>query len=180
VCNEKVPWYVLPSSSTSYDSITSWMASPTSHRRTSIPAFCNKQTWNHELQVKTDKNIRVRCVCVRHTLIPVLVASFTASSSLSYFGLNVTVKAQSMIRPESTQRRKKTCFSFSIQTSAEYQQSRWKMSCWPLFKHWQCVQKKKRHFPIPLSILSEEKCNDTKWYFLSQYIEVSSLQFVTA
>lgn len=34
-----------------------------------------------------------------HTLIPVLVASLTASSSLSYFGLNVTVKAQSMIRP---------------------------------------------------------------------------------
>lgn len=33
------------------------------------------------------------------TFIPVLVASLTASSSLSYFGLNVTVKAQSMIRP---------------------------------------------------------------------------------
>lgn len=43
-----------------------------------------------------------RCVCVyimNPTLIPVLVASLTASSSLSYFGLNVTVKAQSMIRP---------------------------------------------------------------------------------
>lgn len=38
-------------------------------------------------------------VFVCHTLIPVLVASLTASSSLSYFGLNVTVKAQSMIRP---------------------------------------------------------------------------------
>lgn len=35
------------------------------------------------------------------TFIPVLVASFTASNSLSYFGLNVTVKAQSIIRPES-------------------------------------------------------------------------------
>lgn len=34
------------------------------------------------------------------TLMPVLVASLTASSSLSYFGLNVTVKAQSIIRPE--------------------------------------------------------------------------------
>lgn len=34
------------------------------------------------------------------TFIPVLVASFTACNSLSYFGLNVTVKAQSMIRPE--------------------------------------------------------------------------------
>lgn len=31
---------------------------------------------------------------------PVFVASLTASSSLSYFGLKVTVKAQSMIRPE--------------------------------------------------------------------------------
>lgn len=34
------------------------------------------------------------------TLMPVLVASLTASSSLSYFGLKVTVKAQSIIRPE--------------------------------------------------------------------------------
>lgn len=34
------------------------------------------------------------------TLIPVLVASLTASSSLSYFELKVTVKAQSIIRPE--------------------------------------------------------------------------------
>ncbi len=43
------------------------------------------------------------CVCVSRTLIPVLVASLTASSSLSYFGLNVTVKAQSMIRPANRQ-----------------------------------------------------------------------------
>lgn len=33
------------------------------------------------------------------TRMPVLVASLTASSSLSYFGLKVTVKAQSIIRP---------------------------------------------------------------------------------
>lgn len=36
------------------------------------------------------------------TLMPVLVASLTASSSRSYFGLKVTVKAQSIIRPENT------------------------------------------------------------------------------
>lgn len=42
---------------------------------------------------------------VCHTLIPVLVASLTASSSLSYFGLNVTVKAQSMIRPANRQQK---------------------------------------------------------------------------
>ena len=34
---------------------------------------------------------------------PVLVASFTASSNLSYFGLKVTVKAQSMMRPAEKQ-----------------------------------------------------------------------------
>lgn len=34
------------------------------------------------------------------TLMPVLVASLTASSRPSNFGLKVTVKAQSMIRPE--------------------------------------------------------------------------------
>ena len=33
------------------------------------------------------------------TLMPVFVAALTASSSLSYFGLKATVKAQSMIRP---------------------------------------------------------------------------------
>lgn len=47
---------------------------------------------------KTIANLFV-CECLSLTLIPVLVASCTASSSLSYFGLNVTVKAQSMIRP---------------------------------------------------------------------------------
>lgn len=35
----------------------------------------------------------------RFTLIPVFVASLTASRSLSYFGLKVTVKAQSIILP---------------------------------------------------------------------------------
>lgn len=34
------------------------------------------------------------------TFIPVLVASLTASTSLSYLGLKVNVKAQSIIRPE--------------------------------------------------------------------------------
>lgn len=44
---------------------------------------------------KKHKTFSVRC----RTCIPVLVASFTASNSLSYFGLNVTVKAQSIILP---------------------------------------------------------------------------------
>ena len=39
------------------------------------------------------------------TLMPVSVASFTASSSLSYLGLKVTVKAQSIIRPVRASRR---------------------------------------------------------------------------
>lgn len=34
------------------------------------------------------------------TLIPVLVASFTAASRLSYLGLNDTVNAQSIILPK--------------------------------------------------------------------------------
>lgn len=34
------------------------------------------------------------------TLIPVLVASLTASTSLSYLGLKVKVNAQSIIRPK--------------------------------------------------------------------------------
>lgn len=34
------------------------------------------------------------------TLIPVLVASFTAARRLSYLGLNDTVKAQSIILPK--------------------------------------------------------------------------------
>ena len=34
------------------------------------------------------------------TLIPVLVASFTAANRLSYLGLNDTVNAQSIILPE--------------------------------------------------------------------------------
>jgi hypothetical protein len=34
-----------------------------------------------------------------HTFIPVLVASFTAVNSMSYLGLKVTVKAQSIILP---------------------------------------------------------------------------------
>lgn len=46
-------------------------------------------------------------VCGSCTLIPVLVASLTASSSLSYFGLNVTVKAQSIIRPADRHRGEK-------------------------------------------------------------------------
>lgn len=37
-CSPFIPWYVLPSNSTSYDSITSCMDSPTSQRRTSMPA----------------------------------------------------------------------------------------------------------------------------------------------
>lgn len=45
-----------------------------------------------------------------YTFIPVLVASFTASNSLSYFGLNVTVKAQSMIRPEIRYKLDKTIY----------------------------------------------------------------------
>jgi len=36
-------------------------------------------------------------------LIPVLVASFTAASRLSYLGLNDTVNAQSIILPEKQQ-----------------------------------------------------------------------------
>lgn len=36
------------------------------------------------------------------TFIPVFVASLTASTSLSYFGLKVKVNAQSIIRPEIT------------------------------------------------------------------------------
>ncbi|KAL7550032.1 hypothetical protein ACHAWF_014733 [Thalassiosira exigua] len=51
--------------------MTSCTVSPTSHSLTSIPA----------------------------ALIPAYVASFTASSSGSYFGLNATVHAQSMILP---------------------------------------------------------------------------------
>lgn len=35
-----------------------------------------------------------------HTFIPVLVASFTAFNNMSYLGLKVTVKAQSIILPE--------------------------------------------------------------------------------
>jgi len=56
---------------TSYDSITSYMAAPISPNLTSIPA----------------------------SLIPVFVASFTASKSLSYLGLKATVKAVSIILP---------------------------------------------------------------------------------
>lgn len=37
---------------------------------------------------------------VEFTFIPVLVASLTASTSLSYFGLKVKVNAQSIIRPK--------------------------------------------------------------------------------
>jgi hypothetical protein len=32
------PWKTFPSISTSYDSMTSWIAAPTSQSRTSIPA----------------------------------------------------------------------------------------------------------------------------------------------
>ena len=63
--------YSLPWISTVCDSITSSMASPMSHRRTSIP----------------------------DSLIPHSVASRTASRSGSYMSLNVLVNAQSMIRP---------------------------------------------------------------------------------
>lgn len=41
---------------------------------------------------------------MRVTLMPVFVASLTASSSPSNFGLKVTVKAQSIIRPERQKR----------------------------------------------------------------------------
>eukprot|EP01018_Ginkgo_biloba_P039003 Gb_20448 [translate_table: standard] len=61
----------FPLISTSYDSITSWIAAPISHKRTSMPA----------------------------SLIPVFVASLEASSSGSNMGLNATVKAQSTICP---------------------------------------------------------------------------------
>lgn len=37
--NQRIlPWYTFPLISTSYDSMTSWIAAPTSQRRTSIPA----------------------------------------------------------------------------------------------------------------------------------------------
>lgn len=39
-------------------------------------------------------------LCIIFTFIPVLVASLTASTSLSYLGLKVNVKAQSIIRPK--------------------------------------------------------------------------------
>lgn len=39
-----LPWYVFPSISTSYDSMTSWMDSPISHRRTSIPAHWERSS----------------------------------------------------------------------------------------------------------------------------------------
>lgn len=60
------------------------------------------------------------CVCVDHTLIPLLVASLTASSSLSYFGLNVTVKAQSMIRPAETPRGHQNTTATSSGTSCHH------------------------------------------------------------
>ena len=41
------------------------------------------------------------------TLMPVLVASLTASSRRSYLGLKVSVKAQSMIRPAGIYRRRR-------------------------------------------------------------------------
>ena len=63
--------YVLRLSSTSCDSITSSIASPMSHKRTSMPA----------------------------SLIPHSVASRTASSKGSYLSLKVLVNAQSMMRP---------------------------------------------------------------------------------
>lgn len=45
-----------------------------------------------------------------HTFIPVLVASFTAFNNISYLGLKVTVKAQSIILPE---REKKIIFKLT-------------------------------------------------------------------
>lgn len=75
--------------------------------QTHINASILQQTGSDEPRAAfSDKNASERgafkCVCCSRTLIPVLVASLTASSSLSYFGLNVTVKAQSMIRPAKT------------------------------------------------------------------------------
>ena len=54
---------------------------------------------------------------VYRTLIPVLVASRTASISLSYLGLNVKVKAQSIIRPEKKNRKNLLSFLSTIKHS---------------------------------------------------------------
>ena len=45
-------------------------------------------------------NVKQREFSFFFTLIPVFVASFTAARRLSYLGLNDTVNAQSIIRPE--------------------------------------------------------------------------------
>ena len=45
-------------------------------------------------------NVKKKGVFNFFTLIPVFVASFTAARRLSYLGLNDTVNAQSIIRPE--------------------------------------------------------------------------------
>ena len=44
--------------------------------------------------------LNINSCIFKFTLIPVLVASFTAASKLSYLGLNDTVKALSIILPE--------------------------------------------------------------------------------
>lgn len=64
------------------------------------------------LRTRSDNSLGI-CGLVP-TLIPVFVASFTASNSLSYFGLNVTVKAQSMIRPADTQPTDNRMFYFKL------------------------------------------------------------------
>lgn len=51
------------------------------------------------------------------TLIPVLVASFTAASRLSYLGLKDTVNAQSIILPE---KQKTFFYKLSTALSVEY------------------------------------------------------------
>ena len=38
LATDVIPWYTFPLISTSYDSMTSWIAAPTSQSRTSIPA----------------------------------------------------------------------------------------------------------------------------------------------
>jgi hypothetical protein len=83
--------------------MTSWIAAPTSHSLTSIPA---SYKINSTFQILKDRNTKekneVCYICKElsfHALIPVLVASFVASSSGLNMGLNATVNAQSTMYP---------------------------------------------------------------------------------
>ena len=59
----------------------------------------------------------LRLILLTFTLMPVFVASLTAASRLSYFGLNETVNAQSMILPGMNKIRKAHYNNITVTTT---------------------------------------------------------------